>query len=63
MSEQYTAAEVGKHKSAADGFWLIVESDVYDVTSESIPCRCRISSKSDLFRTRPQLRTQRDGTR
>ncbi|KAL6415181.1 putative cytochrome b5 [Ilyonectria robusta] len=32
MSEQYTAAEVGKHKSAADGFWLIVESDVYDVT-------------------------------
>ncbi|KAH6899921.1 cytochrome b5-like heme/steroid binding domain-containing protein [Thelonectria olida] len=32
MSSQYTTAEVGKHKSEADGFWLIVETDVYDVT-------------------------------
>ncbi|KAH7148688.1 cytochrome b5-like heme/steroid binding domain-containing protein [Dactylonectria macrodidyma] len=32
MSEQYTIAEVGKHKSADDGFWLVVESNVYDVT-------------------------------
>lgn len=33
MSSQYTTAEVQKHKSEADGFWIIVESDVYDVTS------------------------------
>ncbi|KAF7550982.1 hypothetical protein G7Z17_g5322 [Cylindrodendrum hubeiense] len=36
MSEKYTAAEVGKHKSADDGFWLIVESDVYDVTRDTM---------------------------
>lgn len=33
MSETYTTAEVGKHKDEANGFWLIVENDVYDVTS------------------------------
>ncbi|KAI5462458.1 cytochrome b5-like heme/steroid binding domain-containing protein [Mariannaea sp. PMI_226] len=32
MSEQYSTADVGKHKSDADGYWLIVESNVYDVT-------------------------------
>lgn len=33
MSESYSTAEVAKHKSDADGFWLIVEDSVYDVTS------------------------------
>ncbi|KAK0384986.1 hypothetical protein NLU13_7464 [Sarocladium strictum] len=32
MSQTYSTAEVAKHKSEADGFWLIVENDVYDVT-------------------------------
>jgi hypothetical protein len=36
MSESYSTAEVAKHKSDADGFWLIVENNVYDVTSESL---------------------------
>lgn len=33
MSETYTTAEVQKHKDEANGFWLIVENDVYNVTS------------------------------
>ncbi|KAF4984376.1 hypothetical protein FDECE_17098 [Fusarium decemcellulare] len=33
MAETYTTAEVGKHKDEASGFWLIVENDVYDVTT------------------------------
>jgi hypothetical protein len=36
MSETYTTAEVQKHKDEANGFWLIVENDVYDVTSMTI---------------------------
>lgn len=35
MAEKYTTAEVAKHKSEADGFWIIVENEVYDVTSTS----------------------------
>jgi hypothetical protein len=34
MSETYSTAEVAKHKSDADGFWIIVDDGVYDVTSE-----------------------------
>lgn len=34
MAEKYTVAEVGKHKSKDDGIWLIIESDVYDVSSK-----------------------------
>ena len=33
MSESYTTADVQKHKDEANGFWLIVENDVHDVTS------------------------------
>ncbi|GAO17145.1 uncharacterized protein UV8b_00357 [Ustilaginoidea virens] len=32
MSDTYTLAEVQKHKTAADGMWLIVENNVYDIT-------------------------------
>jgi hypothetical protein len=35
MSQTYTTADVAKHKDAENGFWLIVENDVYDVTSKS----------------------------
>lgn len=37
MSQTYTTADVAKHKDAENGFWLIVENDVYDVTSKDIP--------------------------
>lgn len=33
MSETYTIADVQKHKTEADGMWLIVENNVYDITS------------------------------
>jgi cytochrome b involved in lipid metabolism len=29
----YSLAEVAKHKDDASGFWLVVENQVYDVTS------------------------------
>ncbi len=35
MSETFTTADVAKHKDAENGYWLIVENDVYDVTSET----------------------------
>lgn len=34
MAESYSTVDVGKHKDEANGYWLIVENDVYDVTSE-----------------------------
>lgn len=30
----YTTAEIAKHKDEANGYWLIVDNDVYDVSSE-----------------------------
>jgi cytochrome b involved in lipid metabolism len=43
MSETYTIADVQKHKTEADGIWLIVENNVYDITSTSISCAPRPS--------------------
>lgn len=34
MSNQYTVAEVAKHKDESNGLWIIVDSDVYDITSK-----------------------------
>ena len=33
MSQTHTTAEVAKHRDDANGYWLIVENDVYDVTN------------------------------
>jgi cytochrome b involved in lipid metabolism len=30
----FTTADVAKHKDADNGLWIIIENDVYDVTSE-----------------------------
>lgn len=35
--KKITAAEVGQHKDDSNGYWLIVENKVYDVTSASSP--------------------------
>lgn len=32
MSKQFTTAEVAKHKTEADGMYIIIDSGVYDVT-------------------------------
>lgn len=38
MSEQtFTTADVAKHRDEENGFWLIVENNVYDVTSAFLP--------------------------
>lgn len=34
MSQTYTTADVTKHKDDENGYWLIVENDVYDVSSK-----------------------------
>lgn len=34
MSNQYTVADVAKHKDEKEGMWIIVDSGVYDITSE-----------------------------
>ncbi|EGX93632.1 cytochrome b5, putative [Cordyceps militaris CM01] len=36
MSQSYAAAEVSKHKDKDNGLWLIIEGNVYDVTSKYI---------------------------
>lgn len=38
MSKTFTTAEVGKHKDEGNGYWIIVENDVYDLTSKCLPC-------------------------
>jgi len=35
MSKTYTTADVAQHKDESNGYWLIVENDVYDVSSKS----------------------------
>lgn len=37
MSETYTVSDVQKHKTEADGMWIIVENNVYDITSMFFP--------------------------
>lgn len=37
MSQTYSTAEVAKHKDEENGMWLIVENDVYDITSKRDP--------------------------
>merc|ERR1712000_212018 len=32
MSKTYTTADVAQHKDESNGYWLIVENDVYDVS-------------------------------
>ena len=32
MSEQYTVKQVAEHSKPEQGLWIIVDSDVYDVT-------------------------------
>lgn len=35
MSKTFTTAEVSQHKEEANGVWIIIENDVYDITSKS----------------------------
>lgn len=35
--KSFTTADVSSHKDDANGFWLIVEDGVYDVTSAFYP--------------------------
>ncbi|KAB5554757.1 cytochrome b5-like heme/steroid binding domain-containing protein [Coniochaeta sp. 2T2.1] len=32
MSKSFSPAEIAKHKTEADGVWLIIDGGVYDVT-------------------------------
>ena len=32
MSEQYTTKQVAEHSKPEQGLWIIVDSDVYDIT-------------------------------
>lgn len=58
MSQTHTTAEVAKHKDDANGYWLIVENDVYDVTSEQIPTNeSSLNHPSITFLQRSSART------
>lgn len=35
--QTFTTADVSKHRDAKNGYWLIIENNVYDVTSKSRP--------------------------
>ena len=37
MSNQYSVADVAKHKDESNGMWIIVDNGVYDITSEQFP--------------------------
>jgi cytochrome b involved in lipid metabolism len=37
MSKSFSVAEVGKHKDEKEGMYIIVDSDVYDITSTQTP--------------------------
>ena len=43
MSKSFTTAEVAQHKDDANGYWLIVEGDVYDVSSAFSPPLSQLS--------------------
>jgi cytochrome b involved in lipid metabolism len=32
MSEQYTTKQVAEHSKPEQGLWIIVDSDIYDIT-------------------------------
>lgn len=34
MSKTFTTADVSPHKDDSNGYWIIVENDVYDLTSK-----------------------------
>jgi len=36
MSKSLSVAEVAEHKNADSGMYIIIDSDVYDVTSECL---------------------------
>ena len=48
MSKQFTTAEVAKHKSEADGMWIIIDNGVYDVTGSRDPDPQRLSKRPSL---------------
>ncbi|RDA86275.1 hypothetical protein CP532_5697 [Ophiocordyceps camponoti-leonardi (nom. inval.)] len=33
MSEKYTPAQVSQHGDDANGYWVIIENNVYDITN------------------------------
>lgn len=36
MSAQFTTADVAKHKDESNGLWIIIDTGVYDITSEHL---------------------------
>jgi hypothetical protein len=59
MSQTHTTAEVAKHRDDANGYWLIVENDVYDVTSEHTLVQERIFVSDLLLSSACRMRPRR----
>lgn len=48
MPENYTIADVAQHKDDANGYWVIVENEVYDVSSTFAPTKPAPLFKRDV---------------
>ncbi|KAI1389789.1 cytochrome b5 [Hypoxylon trugodes] len=51
MSKTFTAKDVAEHKDESAGMYIIVDSGVYDITSENIPSQSAPSLLYDLILT------------
>lgn len=56
--KSFTTAEVGSHNNDEKGYWLIVENNVYDVTSAPFPPSFLRSIEADALKPEAETRNE-----